>query len=130
MQVIPHKSKRLSKVGFPLEDNFSAKFKYAQVLPINKKRETDLCSNCRPIFSLPIFSKLFENTMHNRVYPFLCKYKLVNFKQFVFRANGSTQYVLKSLIETIKHYLNKDFYSWGIFVDLQKSFGTVENKAT
>ena len=67
-----------------------------------------------------MFSKLFEKTIYNEVYSFLCKYKLINRKQFGFRGNRSTEHVLISLTDAIKQYLNKGFYSCEIFVIFKK----------
>ena len=42
-----------------------------------------LCSNYRSISLLPVFKKLFETSLYNRVYYFLCKLKLIIPKQLI-----------------------------------------------
>ena len=42
--------------------------------------------------------------MYDRIYPFLCKHKLINTNQLGFRSKYSTEHALISLIETIKKY--------------------------
>ena len=50
---------------------FPEKLKIAKVVPIFKKGITSMTTNYRPISLLSIFSKLFEKTMHQRLYNFL-----------------------------------------------------------
>ena len=56
----------------------------------------------------------------SRVHSFLCKFKLINAKQFRFRSNHSTEHALVSFIQTIKHDLDCGIHVYGTFVDLQK----------
>ena len=48
-------------------------------------------------------------------------------EQFGFYQNYSTSYALIHLAETIKEALDQGKYGWGIFVDLQKAFDTVDH---
>ena len=66
--------------------------------------------------------------MYNRIYPFLCKHKLINNKQFGFRSKHSTEHALISLLETIKKHLDDGELVCGVFVDLQKAFDTVNHE--
>ena len=66
--------------------------------------------------------------MYHRIYFFLCKYKLINTNEFGFRSNHSTEHALISLIETIKKSLDNDEIVCGVFIDLQKTFGTVNHE--
>ena len=63
--------------------------------------------------------------MYSRIYSFLCKHKLENTKQFGFRFKHSMEHALISSIETIKKYLDDGKIVCGVFIDLQKAFGTV-----
>ena len=94
---------------------------------MHKKESTLLCGNFKPISLLSVFSKLFEKAMYSRLYSFLCHYKLINFKQFGFRSKHSTEHALISLIETVKKYLDDGKLACGIFIDLQKTFDTVNH---
>ena len=53
------------------------------------------------------------------------KYKQLFKKQFGFRNNHSTSHILISLIELIKKYLDNDYFVYGDFIDLQKTFDKV-----
>ena len=82
---------------------FPESLKTAQVTPVHKKEDTLTISNYRPISLLPVFSKIFEKSMYNRIDSCLCKHKLINTNQFGFRQKHSTEHALISLIETIKN---------------------------
>ena len=66
--------------------------------------------------------------MYNRIYSFLCKHKLINTTQFGFRSKHSTEHAFISLIETIKKYLDHGKIVCGVFIDLQKTFDTVNHE--
>ena len=65
--------------------------------------------------------------MYNRIYSFLCKHKLKNTTQFGFWFKHSMEHALISSIETIKKYLDDEIVC-GVFIDLQKAFGTVNHE--
>ena len=75
-----------------------------------------------------VINKLFERAMCNKVYPFLCKFELINWKQCGFRANHSTEHALISLIKTIKCDCDNGLYVYGIFVDLEKISDTGDHQ--
>ncbi len=52
--------------------------KIAQVIPIHKANAKDLCSNYRPISLLSQYNKIFEKVIHNRLYDFFEKYKILS----------------------------------------------------
>ena len=52
--------------------------KIAQASLIQKKEDTVTASNYNPISLLSVFSKIFEKPMYQRIYSFLCKYKLIS----------------------------------------------------
>ena len=64
--------------------------------------------------------------MYNRIYKFFSKNNIYPL-QFGFRQQYSTFHALISLTEDIRKNLDKGHISCGIFVDLQKAFGTVEH---
>ena len=62
--------------------------------PIFKTGERDLMNNYRPISILPVFSKLFERIMYNRVYKHVISNNLLYEKQFGFQKQCSTETVI------------------------------------
>ena len=54
-----------------LEGHFPSKLRSAKVIALCKNGNSELASNYRPISLLPLFSKVFERIMYNKVYTFL-----------------------------------------------------------
>ena len=65
--------------------------------------------------------------MYNRIYKFFSDNNLIQFLKFGFRQKYSTVHVLINLTESIRKNLDEGNIGCGIFVDLQKAFGTVEH---
>ena len=106
---------------------FPSGLKIAKVIPIHKKESKLKCSNYRPISLLSNLDKILEKLMHNRIYEFLEKYKLIYPLQFGFRQHYSTSYALLNLTESIMKALDEDNFTCGIFVDLQKVLATADH---
>ena len=102
-------------------------FKIANVIPIHKKGDKLDCNNCRPISLLSNISKIFEKSMHIRLVNFVRENKLLFFHQFGFRNGYSVDHALTSLTELIRKALDEDKFECGVFIDLQKAFGTVDH---
>ena len=103
---------------------FPDKMKLAKVIPLFKKGCVLTASNYRTISLLPIFSKITEKVMYERLYKFLEKYKILYASQFGFRANYSINHALVSLTEAIKNSLDSRKFGCGIFLDFLKAFLT------
>ena len=73
------------------------KMKIAKIEPLFKADETELVSNYRPISLLPLFSKLLERIMYNRIYDHVTTNKLLYEKQFGFQKQCSTEYAILQL---------------------------------
>ena len=110
------------------EGKFPDKLKIARVKPIFKAGDTTELGNYRPVSVLPIFSKLLERIMYNRVYDFLKQNNIIYSKQFGFQKNTSTEHAILQLIDEITNSFSKREYTLGIFIDLSKAFDTVDHK--
>ena len=110
------------------EGIFPSKLKIAKVISIFKKGDPEVPSNYRPISLLPIFSKIFEKLMYERIYSFLKEHKLIYPLQFGFRENHCIDHVLINITEDIRSTLDGRRYGCGIFIDLQKAFDTVNHE--
>lgn len=60
-------------------------FKIVRLIPIFKNDDKPIFSNHRPMSILPIFSKLFERVIYNRLLNFLNKLSILSKNQFGFR---------------------------------------------
>ena len=59
--------------------------KRSNIIPVHKKNDKQLVNNYRPISLLPIFGKIFEKIIFNRIYNFLLEEELLNANQSGFR---------------------------------------------
>ena len=77
----------------------------AKVTPIFKFGAKDKVSNYRPISTLPVFSKVFDRIMYNRVHNYLDSKGLLYEKQFGFHRNNSTEQDLSKAFDTVDHQI-------------------------
>ena len=85
----------------------------------------DCMSNYRPLALSSVFSKLLERLMYNRLMRFLNKYNILQDYQFGFRKGYSTSLALLEVIEMVNNEMENNNRVMGIFMDLQKSFDTL-----
>ena len=56
-------------------------WKKSNIIPVHKKNDKQLVNNYRPISLLPIFGKIFEEIIFNRIYNFISEENLLNHYQ-------------------------------------------------
>ena len=66
--------------------------------------------------------------MHKRLMEFLSDEKVLYRNQFGFQKNISTAHAVISFIENIEKAIDNKMFVFGVFVDLQKAFDTVDHK--
>ena len=79
--------------------------KIARVIPLFKSGERDIFTNYRPVSVLPVFSKILERVMYNRLLRFFNAFKILYDNQYGFRKHHSTAYALACLICMTKSLL-------------------------
>ena len=99
--------------------------KIGKIFPIYKKNCKIDVNNYRPISLLSNISKIIEKIVHDRLYIHLENNNIFYKYQFGFRANHSTIHVLTGITEQIRNACDKGLYTCGIYLDLQKTFDTV-----
>ena len=109
------------------QGTFPNELKIAKVIPIYKGGNSMLVNNYRPVSVLPIFSKLFERLMYNRLFSFIDKHNLLYKYQFGFRAGHGTDMALIYLVDKILKALNDNEIVLGVFLDFSKAFDTVNH---
>ena len=102
---------------------FPRQLKIAKVIPLYKSGDDMLFSNYRPVSILPIFSKILERIMYNRL--ILYVEKMLNSNQFGFRKDHSAAMALICLVDKISKAIENGEYVLGLFLDFSKAFDTV-----
>ena len=102
--------------------------KIAKVTPLLKSGDVEDATNYRPISVLPVFSKILERIMYNRIYKHLKNNNLLFDKQFGFQLNNSTEHSILQLVNDISSSFGRGQYTLGIFIDLSKAFDTVDHE--
>ena len=78
--------------------------------------------NYRPISIIPVFAKLLERLMYNRIISFLYVNKVLSEAQNGFRKGKSIDTMVQSFIGRIQKALDKRVHTIGIFIDLTKAY--------
>lgn len=102
-----------------------SEIKIARVTPVPKSGDLRLLQNYRPISVLPVFAKVFEKLVYNRIYNFLNQNNIFNSNQFGFRKGFSTEMAIATTVETITNALDRGDNVIGVLLDLKKAFDTV-----
>ena len=73
-----------------IEGCFPNELKIAKIIPLYINGEKSQFNNYRPISLLPLFSKILERLVYDRLYAFLGKYRMLYSLQFGFRKKHAT----------------------------------------
>ena len=79
--------------------------KRSNIITVHKKSDKQLVKNYRAISLLPIFGKIVEKVIFNKMYSFLLEEKLLNPNQSGFRPSNSSVNQLLAITHEIFHYL-------------------------
>ena len=102
-------------------------WKKSNGIPAHKKNDKRLVNNYRPISLLPIFGKIFENIIFNRIYNFFLKEELLNPNQSGFRPSDSCINQLLAITHEIFEAFdcNPTLGVRSVFLDISKAFDKV-----
>ena len=106
---------------------FPKELKFANVAPAFKANDEMIFTNYRPVSVLPVFSKLIERLMYDRLVSYINDNHLLYKYQFGFQAGKATYMALIVLIEIITEALDKGESVIGIFLDFSQAFDTVDH---
>ena len=106
---------------------FPCELETGRISPIYKKEDEQLLENYRPVSTLPVFGKIFEKIIYDRLYSFLISKGIINENQFGFRKGHSTSSALNYSVEYIESLLAQKQHVLGIFIDLSKAFDTIDH---
>ena len=103
--------------------------KVARVIPVYKlKGDKQLYENYRPISLLPVFSKIIERLIYNKVFEFLVRYEILFESQYGFRSGHNTTHATLDFIKNIETSIESGNYAIGVFCDLSKAFDTLNHE--
>ena len=102
--------------------------KTAEVIPLYKGKERDLCMNYRPILLLLTISKILEKIMYKRTYDFLDGNRQFYNSQYGFRSKHSCENAICELVGHVVKGHEKKEHTGAIFLDLSKAFDTLNHK--
>ena len=106
---------------------FPSELKIANVVPIYKSGDEMVFSNYRPVSVLPVFSKLLERLVYNRLISHINDNKLLYEYQFGFQKGKSTYLAIMMLVDKITEALDQGESVVGVFLDFSKAFDTVDH---
>ena len=107
---------------------FPERGKVARVIPVYKQKgDKKLYENYRPISLLPVFSKIIERLIYNKVFEFLVRYEILFESQYGFRAGHNTTHATLDFIKDIENTIESGNYAIGVFCDLSKAFDTLNH---
>ena len=107
---------------------FPNELKIAKVIPLFKGGESKYLINYRPVSVLPVFSKVLEKLMYDRIMAFVKENDIIYNMQFGFRKGHSTSIALMLLTDRISKALYNGEYVLGVFLDFSKAFDTVNHE--
>ena len=102
-------------------------WKRSNIIPVHKKNDKQLVNNYRPISLLPIFGKIFEKIIFNKIYNFLLEENLLNSNQSGFRPSDSCINQLLAITHEIFEAFdcNPSLKIRSVFLDISKAFDKV-----
>ena len=109
------------------QGTFPPCLKTGRITPIHKKGPKNDITNYRPVSTLPIFGKIFEKIIYDRLYSFITARKILSPTQFGFRKMYSTSHAVNHSLDLIKNFQIKGKDTIGIFIDLSKAFDTIDH---
>ena len=110
------------------EGKFSSILNVGKIFPVHKKGCKTEVTNYRPISLLSNISKIIEKIVHDKLYMFLGKNNAFCNYQFGFRNKHSTNHALIEITEQIRNACDKNLFTCGVYLDLQKASDTVNHE--
>ena len=102
--------------------------KVAKVTPIFKNGDPKQLSNHRPISILPVFSKILERIVYNRISSFIELNNILHPLQFGFRKLRNTSTAIISIVDKISQKFQEGEATVGLFIDFRKAFDCVNHE--
>ena len=99
----------------------------SRVIPLYKDGKCDEASNYRPIYLLPVISKIMERIVHDQLYKFNDENNILNKWQSGFRPGYSTETAMTYVTDLLLTEMYSKKLTGVDFLDLKKAFDTVDH---
>lgn len=106
---------------------FPNSFKVSKVLPIFKKGDKNVLENYRPISIVPLFGKVIEVILKNRLVSFLDKFSVLSSSQFGFIKGRSTIQAVLEVVADAVDGLDRGELRSALLCDLSKAFDCISH---
>ena len=93
--------------------------KIAKIVPIFKSGDKTDVTNYKPISLLPVFSKLVEKQMLNRMQAFFTKHNVLNPHQHGFRQHYSTNTAMGDMLDFITKSIDNKLKTLALYLDVR-----------
>lgn len=107
---------------------FPKSWKTSTVVPIEKKPNSILCEEHRPINMVPCYEKLLELAVNEQIVEYVESNSILSKYQSGFRKNNSCESALQSILFNWKNALNNKKIIGAVFLDFQRAFETIDRK--
>ena len=104
---------------------FPDMWKQSRVVPILKNGSPNCIENYRPITIIPVFAKIYERILHNKI--FKCVKHQISVTQHGFFEKRSTVTNLMTKMQIITNNMNHSIQTDVIYTDFQKAFDSIDH---
>ena len=111
--------------------HFPTSYKFAHVCPVPKSGDPTVALNYRPIYLLPVLSKVLERVLHQQVTHFFTNKNpaAIPKQQFAYRSQHSCEDALVLVINWWQRAVDDDKYCGLVLADMSKAFDRVRHRA-
>lgn len=111
-----------------MQGSFPEILKKSVVRPLYKKGDRSEMSNYRPVTLIPIFSKIYEKIMYNRLIQFLESKNVLDDQQHGFRKSRCTSLATFKLMKSVLTAIDEHIPVTVLFMDMSKAFDFVSHE--
>ena len=109
------------------QGKFPDSMKVAEIVPLYKGKDRELCTNYRPISLLITISKILEKIVYNRSYSFLNSTGQIFESQYGFQSKHSCEHAVQELLGNFLKGRELGKSTLAVFLDLSKAFDTISH---
>lgn len=107
---------------------FPEGWKTSTIIPIEKKTNSNLCEDFRPINMMPTYEKLLEVIVNQQLVNYIEGNNILTCFQAGFRAKNSCESALQTVLANWKDSLKDNMIIGALFLDLRRAFETIDRQ--